>query len=377
VKASTSLRRAAVLCLAALLVAACEGSKHATPTATTAAGEEAEAGNPVQAILPVKHATGILAERGWSAGPIASTGTHLFWEAAHDQEGGDVFLVGRNLRTRETRVLAHNLSPLFGLASTSDSLVFAARGSPGTDLVTTDLTGGNRRVLSHSVAAPFDARGDVVAWAEQVGARHRVIMLNLRTGRRLVAMDAARCRRGRCYRIDRVTVARQGVAFDLGSVGQGYPSLVARRSWDGARTEFTSLPHDPQPDLARSADGALYYHLRRGWFEWNFGQDRPRAVAGAKTWLLEAQGGRRLVLRGGTCAASVGVLGSSGRVTPLPAPRSTPASPTQFGPLCRQLTGFVWSGNRLLIGWAFTPKISIEGHNDVGLSGLITTLRVP
>jgi hypothetical protein len=64
-------------------------------------------------------------------------------------------------------------------------------------------------------------------------------------------------------------------------------------------------------------------------------------------------------------------------VTPLPAPRSSPASPTQFGPLCRQLTGLVWSGNRLLIGWSFTPKVSLQGHTDVGLSGLITMLRVP
>jgi hypothetical protein len=381
VKASTSLRRAAVLVLVALLAAACEGSKQAAPTATTAAvagGEEgAEAGDPVEAILTVKPATGVVAERGFSTGPIASTGTHLFWEAARDQEGGDVFLVGRNLPTRETRVLAHNLSPLFGLASTSDSLVFATHGSAGTDLVTTDLSGSHRRVLSDSLAAPFDARGDIVAWAEQIGARQRVVTLNLRTGRRLVVLDEARCRRGRCYRIDRVTVARDGVAFDLGSVGQGYPSLVARRSWSGARTELTPVPHDPQPDLARSAEGALYYQLRRGWFEWKFGEDRPRAIAGAKTWLLEAQGGRRLVLKGEACSAGVGVVDSSGRVTPLPAPRSSPASPTQFGPLCRQLTGLVWSGSRLLIGWSFTPKVSLQGHTDVGLSGLITTLRLP
>jgi hypothetical protein len=378
VKASTSLRQAAVLFLVSLLAAACEGSKHAAPPATTAAVASGEEGDPVEAILPVKPATGILAERGFSAGPIASTGTHLFWEAARDQEGGDVFLVGRNIPTRQTRVLEHNMSPLFGLASTSDSLVFATHGSAGTDLVTTDLTGGHRRVLSQSLAAPFDARGDVVAWAEQVGARQRVVTLNLRTGRRLVVLDEARCRRGRCYRIDRVTVARDGVAFDLGSVGQGYPSLVARRSWSGARTEFTPVPHDPQPDLARSAEGALYYQLRRGWIEWKFGENRPRAIAGAKTWLLDTQGGRRLVLRGGACGASVGVLeGGGGRMTPLPAPRSTPASPTQFGPLCRQLTGLVWSGNRLLIGWSFTPKVSIQGHTDVGLSGLITMLRVP
>lgn len=82
-KATTSLRRAAVLLLVALLAAACEGSKHAAPTATTAAvasGEEgSEEGDPVEAILPVKPATGVIAERGFSAGPIASTGTQLFW----------------------------------------------------------------------------------------------------------------------------------------------------------------------------------------------------------------------------------------------------------------------------------------------------------
>lgn len=374
VKASASVRRAAVMSILALFAAACEGSKHAS---TTTAVTTEEQGDPVAAVVAVKPTTGIVAERGFSTGPIASTGKHLFWEAAHDQEGGDVFLVGRNLATRETRVLAHNLSPLFGLTSSADRLVFATHGSAGTDLVTTDLTGGRRRVLSHSLAAPFDARGDTVAWAEAVGDRQRVVALNLRTGRRLVARDAARCRRGRCYRIDRVTVANDGVVFDLGSVGQGYPSLVARRSWDRARTEFTKVPHDPQPDLARSAKGALYYQLRRGWFEWNFGEERPRATAGARTWLLEAQGGHRLVLKGDACGASVGFVDSSGRTKVLAAPRSTPASPTQFGPLCRQLTGLVWNGNRLLIGWAFTPKISIEGHNDVGLSGLITTLRVP
>jgi hypothetical protein len=325
--------------------------------------------------VPVK--TGILAERGFSAGPIASTRTHLFWAAARDQEGGDVVLVERDLATRNTRVLAHDLSPLFGLASTAENIVYATHGAAGTNLVTTDFSGGHRRVLSNSLAAQFDARGDVVAWAEDIGARQRVSAVDLRTGRRMIVMDAPRCRRRRCYRVDRVTVARDGVAFVLGSVGQGYPSLVARRSWNGARTEFTSVSNDPQPDLARSADGALYYQLRRGWFEWNFGDEHPRAVAGVATWLLDARGGRRIVLTGGVCAAGISVVESTGRVTPVPAPASTPASPTRFGPLCRQLTGLAWTGNRLLIGWSFTPKISIEGHTDVGLSGLITAHRVP
>ena len=378
VKASTSIRRAVVLSLTLALASACQSTKHVDSTAKVPADEDS--GDPVGAIVPVKPSLGILAERGFSSGPIASTGGLLFWEAGNDKEGGNVvFLVRRNVATRATRVVARHLSPLYGLATASDRLVFASKvaGGHGTDLVTTDLGGGHRQVLSRSLAAPFDARGDVVAWAEQAGARQRVIALNLRTGRRVVALDAASCGRGRCYRIDRVVVARNGVVFDLGSVGQGYPSLIARRSFDGARTELTPVPDDPQPDLARSADGALYYQLRRGWFAWNFGDDRPRPVAGVRTWLLEAQGDRRLVLEGGTCGARVGLDDGSGRTTPLAAPRATPVSPKQFGPLCRQLTAVAWKGNDVLIGWAFTPKLSLEGHSEVGLSSLITKQRLP
>jgi hypothetical protein len=378
VKASTRIRRGVALLLTVTVAAACQGTKHAASTATTEAGEHA--GDPVAAIVAVRPPTGILAQRGFSAGPIAATGGLLFWEASNDKEGGNVvFLIRRNVATRETRVLARNLAPLYGLASVSDTLVFATRaaGVPGTELVATDLSGGHQRVLSRSLAAPFDARGDVVAWAEQAGARQRVIALNLRTGRRVVALDADPCRRGRCYRIDRVIVARDGVVFDLGSVGQGYPSLVARRRFDSGRTEFTRVPDDPQPDLARSADGALYYELRHGWFAWSFGDDHPRPIAGVRTWLLETQGSRQLVLKGKACGARLGFVASSGRTTSLPAPRATPVSPTQFGPLCRQLTGVVWNGNDLMIGWAFTPKISLQGHDEVGLASLITKLRLP
>jgi hypothetical protein len=174
-----------------------------------------------------------------------------------------------------------------------------------------------------------------------------------------------------------VIVARDGVVFDLGSVGQGYPSLIARRSFESGRTELTPVANDPQPDLARSAEGALYYQLRRGWFAWNFGADHPRPIAGVRTWLLETQGSRQLVLKGQACGARLGLVDSSGRTTSLPAPRATPVSPTQFGPLCRQLTGVVWNSNDLMISWAFTPKISLQGHDEVGLASLITKLRLP
>jgi hypothetical protein len=236
-----------------------------------------------------------------------------------------------------------------------------------------DPAGGHRRVLTRSLLGPFDARGDMVAWPEGDAGRQRVLVRNLRTGRQLLATDAARCH-PRCYRIDGVTVANEGVVFDLGSVGQGYPSLVGRRRWDATKPSFVETPNDPQPDLARSASGALFYQLQRGWMEWNFDEDRPRVVSvgGARPWLLAAQGGHRLVLTGGACKTRVGLLHAAGRIAVLPAPASTPASPTQFGALCRQLTDIAWTGNRLLLAWSFGPKISLEGHSEVGLSGMIT-----
>jgi hypothetical protein len=329
--------------------------------------------------VPVKRRVGLVAERGFSIGPIASTKRHLFWESARGEEGGGTFLLRRDLKTGATRVLAKGVSPAFGVATTPDTLVFATRGSAGTDLMASDLRGDHRRVLSRALFAPFDARGDRVAWAEGNGFRQRVVVQNMRTGRRSVAMDAPRCRRARCYRIDRVTVAREGVVFDLGSVGQGYPSLIARRRWADTRTSFIPVPNDPQPDLVRSETGALFYQLQRGWVEWNFGEARPRvtSVPGVRPWLLAAQGGRRLVLSGQVCKTKLGLLRADGRITALPAPSSTPASPTRFGALCRQLTGIAWNGTRLLIGWSFTPRVSLEGHTEIGLSGLVTTVRVP
>ena len=90
-----------------------------------------------------------------------------------------------------------------------------------------------------------------------------------------------------------------------------------------------------------------------------------------------AQGGRRLVLTGQVCKPTLALLRPDGRMTAVPVPSTTPASPTRFGALCRQLTGIVWTGNDLLFGWTFTPKVSLEGHSEVGLSGLITSARVP
>jgi hypothetical protein len=39
--------------------------------------------------------------------------------------------------------------------------------------------------------------------------------------------------------------------------------------------------------------------------------------------------------------------------------------------------GYAWTGNRLLLAWSIAPKISVEAHQDVGISGMITAARVP
>jgi hypothetical protein len=358
------------------------GAKKASMNGTSAGNERSEgrhkgSAGPLAALVPLKSNQGILAQRGFSIGPIAAAGRYLFWEAAGGDEDQDVVLLERDLETGANRILAHGVFPAFGIAATTHKVIYATRTDAGAQLAAADPDGGRPRVLSHSLIAPFDARGDMVAWPEGDSMRQRVVVRNLRNGRQFVALDAPRCRGSRCYRIDRVTVANEGVVFDLGSVGQGYPSLIARRRWQAAKASFTEIPNDPQPDLARSAYGALYYRLQRGWTEWNFDEARPRPLHGGRPWVLDAEGERRLVLSGKTCSTRVGLRVDGGPTTALPAPNSTPASPTRFGALCRQLTGFAWSGKRLLLSWTITPKLSIQGHTDVGVSGIITAARIP
>jgi hypothetical protein len=378
-----ALHLATIVLSIALAASACSGSDAKKSSAERASGGNEqgdsaghESTDPRSALVPIKKNQGILAQRGFSIGPIASIGRYLFWEAAAGDEDQDVVLLERDLKTGANTILAHGIFRAFGIASANGQVIYARRSGAKVQLMTVDPAGAHRRVLSSSLIAPFDARGDITAWPEGDSARQRVVVQNLRSGRRFVALDALRCRGARCYRIDRVTVAHEGIVFDLGSVGQGYPSLIARRRWHSAKTSFSEVPNDPQPDLARSADGALYYWLHRGWTEWTFDEDRPRPLNGARSWVLDAEKDRWLVLTGGTCGTRVGVR-TEGSTTPLPAPSSTPASPTRFGALCRQLTGFAWSGNRLLLAWTLTPTLSLQGHTDVGVSGIITAARIP
>jgi hypothetical protein len=371
-----------LLLLLAFIAAACssdgdKGSSEAGPHATQA--RERDSSDPIAALVPIKKSQGLLAQRGYSIGPIATDGRFLYWEAAAGDEDQDVALLERDLRTGAVATLAKGMFRAFGLATTPGGVVYATRSATGAELEVIDPSGKHRRVLSRSLAAPFDARGDVVAWAEADAVRQRVVVRNMRTGRQFVAMNRRHCRGTRCYRIDRVTVADAGVVIALGTVGQGYPSLILRRRWEEAKPELAEVAADPQPDLVPSASGALYFQLGRGWVEWNFDEARPRrtSLRGARPWLLAAEGHRQLILTGPACGTKVGVRFPDGRTAHLPSPGSSPASPTRFGPLCRQLMGYAWTGNRLLLAWSIAPKISVDAHQDVGISGMITAARVP
>ena len=82
------------------------------------------------------------------------------------------------------------------------------------------------------------------------------------------------------------------------------------------------------------------------------------------------------MITGGNCATSVSVRLSGGRTVPIPLPHATAVTPTRFGKVCRQLTGFDTSHRRLLLAWTLTPQVSLEAHEEIGESGVITATVV-
>jgi hypothetical protein len=283
-------------------------------------------------------------------------------------------LMERVLKTGRSKLLASNALAQFGLASTPTRIVFADRGRSGPELVAVRHDGGGRLVLTRSLAAPVAVRGDLVAWAEQSASAQRVVVRHMRTGSEWVAARMSRCRRGRCYRIDTVTLADKGVVFERGAIGP-HPSLIVRRGFGEDRLTSASVAHDPQPELAASSDGALFYRLQHGWFRWDFGQKRPQLVklAASQSWVLAYERGGLLLLGGSQCEPTL-TLKSRHQSLVIHAPTSTSASPKRFGPLCRLMTHFHWQGRRLAVAWSIIPKISLRSGADVGLVGTVVAL---
>jgi hypothetical protein len=239
--------------------------------------------------------------------------------------------------------------------------------------------GRARTTLARSLLAPFAARGDRVAWAEQAGPLQRVVVRNLRTGRNWTAARLRRCERSRCYRIDAVTLADAGVIVARDAIGP-QPSLILRRGFKDAHATSIPVRGDPQPDLAPSSAGALFYSLRGGWRRWDFGKrhERPLGFNRPGWWILASERGRLLLLSSGSrCRPRIALELAGGRRSALPAPTSTPASSNEFGKLCRVLSDTTWRGSRLLIAWTVVPELTLRTHGDVDVVGVVTAMTTP
>ena len=339
-----------------------------------------EATKPERGVTVAVHAAAkprqLLLVKGKAIGTLAVVGPYLTWEQGTSRSGVSM-LMERVLETGKTKLLASNALAQFGLASTATRVVFADRGRSGPELVAVRHDGGGRLVLTRSLAARIAARGDMVAWAEQSASSQRVVVRHMRTGREWVAAQMSRCRRGRCYRIDSVTLADKGVVFERGAIGP-HPSLIIRRGFGEDRATTTSVAHDPQPELAASSAGALFYWLQHGWFRWDFGQKRPHVVKlpASRSWVLAYERGGLLLLSGSQCEPTL-KLRSRQRSLVIHAPTSTPASPKGFGPLCRLMTDFHWQDKRLAVAWTIIPEVSLRSGADVGLVGTVVAVATP
>jgi hypothetical protein len=269
-----------------------------------------------------------------------------------------------------TTTLAGDVDPTQGLASTAAWVVFA----PSTgSLAAIRHDGSARRVLTRSLIAPVASRGDLVAWAEARGSNQRVIVRNMRSGVQWVAADMPRCGRAGCYRIDAVTLADRGVVFTRGAIGP-QPSFVLRRAFSAARPSAIEIPDDPQPDLAPSSAGALYYAFGRGWYRWDFGHSGPAGTPfGGRVrrpdvlryehghWLVLARNGCEMGLRTTRPGAQTVDLETAPRLLALLGIRHR---------MCVTSSGVAWTGSQAVSAWAIIPHAEMEAHGDGGLAGL-------
>jgi hypothetical protein len=329
--------------------------------AVTALAAAAAAAAAPRAAAPLQR------QPGATFGPIASTAGLLVYAQTSEDDDGPVAVKELDLKTHRTRQLAPSTLPAFGVGATAGWAVFAVPAGAGATLVAVRHHGAGRLVLTRSPLTPGDSRGDRVAWAEQDGDRERVIVRTMTSGREWVAADLPRCVGGRCYRIDYVTLADDGVAFDRGAIGP-QPSLVLRRRFGGP-LQSTVVANDPQPNLVPSYTGAYFSEFGRGWRRWDFGSSRPQAAAGplpphGQVLAVERAG---LLSRVGSSCHPRLVLTSGGRTQVFVPPRVTDTSTE----ICALVSGFALDGDRLVVGWGLIPKVSLDTHSEVGDLGIL------
>ncbi|HMJ00424.1 MAG TPA: hypothetical protein VK488_11370 [Gaiellaceae bacterium] len=310
-------------------------------------------------------------KRGAAVERVAAEQRHLVWETGPLEGNGPTVVLDRVAGSGRKRILAQHVNPSYGLAVTAGWTVYA-NGGARTSLIAISRDGSKRIVLSHSLAAPFAARGPLIAWAEQEGGQQRVVVRDMRAGRVRLATKMPRCVGGRCYQLEQITLAKQGVVFTRDSTNPDQSVVIRERFSDGAVSKVT-VQHDPQADLVPSSAGALYYALGRGWYRWDFGQPRPRGTrfrANPPAALLAYEHGRWFVSTRRVCDYGVVGVNGGGYRQLLVSPERLRRLVPRGSRYCVLLQAFAWTGRQALSAWALLPRSSFEEHSDKGLVGV-------
>jgi hypothetical protein len=319
----------------------------------------------------------VVVEPGVAVAQVALSPRYLTWEVAGVETNKVPALMQRDLRTGKDIMLDRGVFPSYGLASTEGWVVYAReRASAPNELVAQRHGGSRNVVLSTHLVAPLDSRGNVVAWAEQEGPDHRIVVRDMRSGTEWLAAALPRCSSERCYRIDAVALAGRGVTFVRGAIGS-HPSLIGRRAFGDSEPSFVELANDPQPDLRPSSLGALYHWLGQGWFRWDFGRSSPRPTGFAGSSpapVLRLEGERWfLATDDGECETGIVVRRGTHRSRTVQSSEAILAATPVRGhhDFCLRLTDVAWTGGQVVASWALLPRSAHEHHEDTGLVGAI------
>jgi hypothetical protein len=314
----------------------------------------------------------LVVTKGRAVKQVASDGRHLVWETGPlEGDAGVTLLLERGLTGGRARVLTRAANPGYGLALTAGWVVYAKGGIP-TSLRAVRLDGSSKTELSRSLVAPFASRGRLLAWLEKVGTRQRVVVRDMSTGRTLVNFSVPRCEHGRCYQLEEVTLAADGVVFTRDSTNPDF-SWVYRVRFSNRRLTRAAVPRDPQPDLVQSSAGAVYYAFGRGWYRWDFGKSRRRTTfrANPPAPVIGYQNGHWLLSTKHGCDSGIVSLVEGGRPRIVASPARLRRLVPAKSDVCVVLEAVSWVAARPFTAWALIPEHSSEEHSDRGLYGVV------
>ena len=313
-------------------------------------------------------------------GPIALDPGHVVWlVGSYEGETGPDLVVERDLATGRTRTLDTNVNRGYGVASTTDWVVYGKDTPAGpVELRAIRHDRSDQFALSPNLVTSVVGRGELVAWGEEKGSLQRVVVRDMARAVEWIAAELPRCAAAGCYRLDAVTLAAGGVVFARGAIGP-HPSVVGRRGFSDSGAVTVDIPGDPQPDLVPSSFGAAYYAFRRGWFQWDFALETPRRVRPSisGSTLIELDGEITFELLHDGCRVRIFAQIDRRRPAPVTTPEAVIASSgVSKAETCVEFRGLVWTGTQAVTAWTLISPETSEAHEDEGVVG-ITIVGAP